>query len=313
MIGAVEVVRIVAGQTTSGTYTFTNVNMPGGTIVVNITPQLANPIPVSISAVGSTLTEGASATATASVGDGTQNVTYVWYLNGVSQTTGSTYTFGSNLGLGYYRLDVTAFTTDGTRAGSATASFQVVPMVNEGFEEYSAGSYPSAGGWYNLWSGISAAVVSGIAHSGNQSFYLQGQPNWVRADGINLPLGGVNVLTYSAAVMVPSGSASGRTGRILFVHQLEHEHRFQLRRLLSRRPDHSDRPGDAGHRDHLPAQHMVRGQGSARLHSRCHERMGEWPGNDLEPSSQRQTGFEYLFRGHGLVGKCIWHHERVLR
>ena len=165
VIGAVEVVRIVAGQTTSGTYTFTNVNQPGGTIVVNITPQLANPVPVSISGVGSTLTEGASMTATASVGDGTQNVTYVWYLNGVSQTTGSTYTFGGNLGLGYYRLDVTAFTTDGTRAGSATASFQVVPMVNEGFEEYPAGSYPSAGGWYSLWSGISAAVVSGIAHS----------------------------------------------------------------------------------------------------------------------------------------------------
>ena len=71
------------------------------------------------------------------------------------------------------------------------------------------GSYPSAGGWYNLWSGISAAVVSGIAHSGNQSFYLQGQPNWVRADGINLPLGDVNVLTYSAAVMVPTSSAAG--------------------------------------------------------------------------------------------------------
>jgi len=158
-------------------------------------------------------------TATASVGDGTQNVTYVWYLNGVWQPTaaGSSYTFGSNLGLGYYRLDVTAFTTDGTRAGSATASFQVVPMVNEGFEEYPAGSYPSAGGWYNLWSGISAAVVSGIAHSGNQSFYLQGQPNWVRADGINLPLSGVNVITYSVAVMVPSGSAAGaRVGFFLY-------------------------------------------------------------------------------------------------
>src|SRR5208283_2701136 len=84
VMGAVEVVRIVAGQTTSGTYAFTNVNQPGGALQVNITPAMAEPIPVSISGVPATVSVGGSMTATATVSDGTANPTYVWYLNGVS-------------------------------------------------------------------------------------------------------------------------------------------------------------------------------------------------------------------------------------
>jgi hypothetical protein len=123
VMGAVEVVRIVEGQTTSGTYAFTNVNQPGGSVQVNITPAMADPIPVSISGVPATITPGTSVTATASVSDGTTGVVYVWYLNGVSVGTGASFTFGNTLAAGYYRLDVTAYTA--TRAGSATASFQV--------------------------------------------------------------------------------------------------------------------------------------------------------------------------------------------
>lgn len=81
--GAVEVVRIVAGQTTSGTYSFV------GTVVVNITPALANPIPVSISGVPPTVPVGTSMIATASVGDGTTDVDYTWYLNGGSPGSGA--------------------------------------------------------------------------------------------------------------------------------------------------------------------------------------------------------------------------------
>jgi hypothetical protein len=42
--GAVEVARIAEGQTTSGKYEFDRINAPGGTIVVNITPELAHPV-----------------------------------------------------------------------------------------------------------------------------------------------------------------------------------------------------------------------------------------------------------------------------
>ena len=58
VMGAVEVARIVAGQTTTGSYAFTNVNQPGGSVQVNITPAMADPIPVSISGVSATITAG---------------------------------------------------------------------------------------------------------------------------------------------------------------------------------------------------------------------------------------------------------------
>jgi 6-phosphogluconolactonase len=127
VMGAVEVVRIVAGQTTMGSYAFANVNQPGGSVQVNITPAMADPIPVSISGVDPKTTAGTSITATASAGDETVNVVYVWYLNGVSVGEGPTYN-SNPLAAGFYRLDVTAYTADGTRAGSANVSFPVVAV-----------------------------------------------------------------------------------------------------------------------------------------------------------------------------------------
>ena len=125
VMGAVEVVRVVAGQSTSGAYTFANVNQPGGRVAVNISPEMGEPIPVSISGVGATVSAGSGMRAQASVGDGTANVDYVWYLNGVSVGMGDSYTLPATVAAGWYRLDVTAYAGGGTRAGSATASFQV--------------------------------------------------------------------------------------------------------------------------------------------------------------------------------------------
>ncbi|MFI5368976.1 MAG: hypothetical protein ACHQ1F_08175, partial [Spirochaetia bacterium] len=130
VMGAVEIARIVAGQTTTGSYSFLNVNQPGGTLIVNITPEMADPIPVSISGVAPSISAGTPFSAAASVSDGTAGVIYVWYLNGVSAGSGSSCNLAGTLPAGYYRLDVTAFATDsagGTRAGSATQSFTVIP------------------------------------------------------------------------------------------------------------------------------------------------------------------------------------------
>jgi 6-phosphogluconolactonase (cycloisomerase 2 family) len=123
--GAVEVARIVAGQTTSGTYTFTNVNAPGGSIQVNINADMQNPLGVTIAGASATMSAGSTQNLTASVSNYTGNVSYVWYVNGVSAGTGSSYSFGSGVGAGYYRIDVAAYSADGTRAGSATANVQI--------------------------------------------------------------------------------------------------------------------------------------------------------------------------------------------
>ena len=128
VMGAVDVAQIVAGQTTSGTYQFTAVNGAKGSITVDITPVPSDPLTVSMSGVPAAAVPGSPLTAAAVVSGTTSNVTCVWYLNGVSMATGSAISLNTSdnpLSLGTYRLDLTAFTADGQRAGSATASFTV--------------------------------------------------------------------------------------------------------------------------------------------------------------------------------------------
>jgi len=68
------VVRIVTGQTTSGAYTFANVNAPGGSIQVNINADLQNPLDVAIVGASATMSAGSTQTLTASVSNYTGNV-----------------------------------------------------------------------------------------------------------------------------------------------------------------------------------------------------------------------------------------------
>jgi hypothetical protein len=129
IMGAVDVVRILQGQTTSGTFDFTASNQPGGAIAVSIVPVMSDPLTVGLTGQKASIAVGGSMTVTAAVTGYTGNVTYVWNMNGQSIATGSTaspsLTLGSTMASGIYRLDVTAFSADGLRAGSATTGFTV--------------------------------------------------------------------------------------------------------------------------------------------------------------------------------------------
>jgi hypothetical protein len=125
-MGAVEVVRVVKDGVSAGSFDFSEINKPGGSIIVGITPEMADPLTVSIGGLNPELPEGQSMTVTAGVAEDAGNVVYVWYLNGGSVGEGETLTIGSGLGIGPYNLSVTAVTTDGTRAGSADTEFHVV-------------------------------------------------------------------------------------------------------------------------------------------------------------------------------------------
>jgi photosystem II stability/assembly factor-like uncharacterized protein len=130
-MGAVEVVRIVKDGVSTGIIDFPEINKPGGNIQVNITPDMADPLEVSMSGQVAELSQGASMTVSASVTDDPGNVVYVWYINGESVGTGQTISVGSDLDIGVYRLDVTAFTADGRRAGSTSAMFHVVENIQQ--------------------------------------------------------------------------------------------------------------------------------------------------------------------------------------
>ncbi len=126
VMGAVDVVRVAKDATTTGTFAFTQVNKPGGSLAVNITPALGDPLTVSISGASATKPANLAMALSASIAETGVNETYVWYVNGDAKGTGSTFSFDTTWAQGYYRIDVTAFSADGMRAGSATTSVEVV-------------------------------------------------------------------------------------------------------------------------------------------------------------------------------------------
>ena len=165
-MGAVEVVRVVKEQTTSGTYEFYEINQLGS-IVVNITPEMNDPIEITMSGQVAEVEIGGFMTVEASVPAETGNVVYVWYINGESKATGSSYTTPSDLLIGVYRLDVVVFTTDGSRAGSATHTFRVIdtePSVSSITSSTSDGTY-GAGNNIDVTITFSEAVTLDAAAS----------------------------------------------------------------------------------------------------------------------------------------------------
>jgi len=123
--GAVDVARIIQGQTTSGSYNFTQTTGTGS-LSVGINTASASSLAVTLSGQTSTLSAGSNMTVSASVSGYNGNVTYAWYLNGQSVATGPSLTIGSSLTAGLsYRLDVAAFSANESQAGSATCAFTV--------------------------------------------------------------------------------------------------------------------------------------------------------------------------------------------
>ena len=129
--GAADIIRIVTGQTTAGTYIFSNVNTPGGALAVTVTQNFFNPIAVAISGVVPYQTVGSSQTLTGALSDppGDGAITYAWYVNGISQGAGPTLGFGTGAVLGNYRVDLVVLSATGTRSGSATTNVQVVTSI----------------------------------------------------------------------------------------------------------------------------------------------------------------------------------------
>jgi|GEM_PF-69590 len=149
--GAVEVVRIVADQTTSGIYEFTSVNSVGGSLTVSMDADMENPLDVGICGAFDSQVVGSARDLSAGTSGYDGNVVYAWYVNGSCVATGSTYSFGPGLAVGDYRVDVVAFAADGSRAGSASTSIAVESVLiighrgSTGYQpEHSLGGYELA-------------------------------------------------------------------------------------------------------------------------------------------------------------------------
>ncbi len=126
--GAVQSVRIAEGARTHGSYSFTEIDETGsGGVDIVITPELDDPLVVSIQGGATSLTAGDAMSVRAETENaGGQEVFYSWYLNGDLAANGRTAEIGAELNTGTYRLDLIAFTSDGRRSGSAAHSFTVL-------------------------------------------------------------------------------------------------------------------------------------------------------------------------------------------
>ena len=112
---------------------------------------------------------GESMTVSASTPQESENMFYVWYINGESMETGAIYTVGSGLAAGVYRLDVTAFSTDGKRAGSTTHNFNVIELAQV-THEWDPNTEPDLAG-YKLYYGTSSGNYPNVIDVGNQVTY----------------------------------------------------------------------------------------------------------------------------------------------
>jgi hypothetical protein len=124
--GGMEVARILADTTTTGTMTFQNVRPADGDVIVDITPDVDEPLTVSITGQVASIDQGTAMSVTASVSPDPGSVGYTWYLDGAKIGTGATISVGSTLDPGTYRLDVSAVSSDGTQGGSTGCTFDVI-------------------------------------------------------------------------------------------------------------------------------------------------------------------------------------------
>ena len=129
--GAVDVVRIIAGQTTSGAYECKNTGEIGGQLAVTVTTEMNPPLEFAAMNIASSQIVGDIQHLSANIANYSGEVVYSWYVNGVFQTFGQNYDFGEGLSIGYYRVDVVARSIDGKRAGSTTHTVQLILSAEE--------------------------------------------------------------------------------------------------------------------------------------------------------------------------------------
>jgi alpha-tubulin suppressor-like RCC1 family protein len=161
--GAVEVVRILAGQTSAGTYPLSAdmLNSPEGGIEIGIAPNLHNPIEITFSGQLSSLPQGSEMTVTATTSQPVDS--YQWYLNGalLSGFSGPIVTVGNGLARQTHRLDLIVATAN--LISSGTVLFNVVAAGSTPGFTPAPGGNPTPSG--NPPGTVSPSIAAGRYHS----------------------------------------------------------------------------------------------------------------------------------------------------
>jgi hypothetical protein len=142
--GAVETVRIVRDETTSGGITC-QITKAGGILSLSISADMGDALIPSIAGAQASKLADETLPLSASIAEPGVSASYAWYVNGEQEGTGGAFSFDSSWPAGHYRLDLTAYSADGARGGSATTNIEVLadtilakivaaaPSTNSGF------------------------------------------------------------------------------------------------------------------------------------------------------------------------------------
>ena len=87
---------------------------------------------------------------------------------------------------------------------------QTTMIIGDLFEAYEDGTYPNANGWYNLFNGASAKVVTEKSFWGQKFFKLEGNSNWSRIDVIDVNYG--SQIFYKVDIYIPNSSRGATIG-----------------------------------------------------------------------------------------------------
>ncbi len=124
--GAAELVHVLYGQETTGSFVFDRLNQPGNLeIGIDLVEGFSDSLSVTVTGGAQSYPYGAAVDLSATVTDAPGNVVYTWYINGTAVDVGDGAFTMSGYGPGFYRVDVIAVTADGLDGGSGSFSLRI--------------------------------------------------------------------------------------------------------------------------------------------------------------------------------------------
>ncbi|MBN1646658.1 MAG: lamin tail domain-containing protein [Spirochaetales bacterium] len=188
--GRMEIVRIVTDNTTYGSFVFTEINVNSGSLDINISCEMDNPLNVLINGTSDFSGIDEPLALSADTAEGLPGTSFAWYVSGIAVATGGSFTFSSSTP-GIYRIDVAAFSVDGSRAGSA--GFDV--HVSEAVQNYTPISSVQGASHTSPLAGQQVENVIGVITAvQNKGFWMQSPGN---GDGDPATSEGIYVYTYT--------------------------------------------------------------------------------------------------------------------
>lgn len=167
--GAVEIIRIIDSQTTVGEFEFYDISQVGGDFTISVTPEMDEPIDITLNGQTEQILEGENMIVTAVIPEESVTVEYMWFVNGEYKDSGGTFIIENDLQPGIYRLDVAVFTIDNLRAGSMAHTFTVVESSYVTLM-WEANTEPDLAG-YKLHLGNETGVYFQVIDVGNTETY----------------------------------------------------------------------------------------------------------------------------------------------